>query len=123
MRKLKVLIADDSIALRYVLSDIIKRLGHEHFEVSNGQQAIDALEKEDFDVIFMDIEMPEMTGIEATHYIRTKMTPPKSEIKIIALTAYDQQFFRERYKDAAVNEILSKPYSPDKIKSLLELIV
>jgi CheY-like chemotaxis protein len=122
MKKLKVLIADDSKALQYVLADIINKLGHDHKEVSNGRQAIEALEREDFDVIFMDIEMPEMTGIEATHFIRTKMNFPKSDIKIIALTAYDPQLFSERYKDTAISEILSKPYSLDKIKNLLDLI-
>ena len=67
---MKILIVDDIFTNRLLLSELIKTLGHVSFQAENGKQAIDFLEKEEFDLILMDIEMPVMNGRESTEMIR-----------------------------------------------------
>ncbi|PID91572.1 MAG: hypothetical protein CSA96_07625, partial [Bacteroidetes bacterium] len=86
----------------------------------NGKEAIALLEKEEAHMIFMDIEMPVMNGIETTNYIRNKMPAPICGIPIIALTAHNPDIFFEDYSDVGFNELITKPYSIQKIKEKIE---
>ena len=73
------------------------------------------IEKYDFDIVLMDIEMPVMNGIEATRFIRNNLNSPKNNIPIIALTAHNPYQFFNDYKDVGFNELMTKPYSLEKI--------
>lgn len=85
---LRILIADDNEYNRMVVHETLHLMADLHtHEVHNGQEAIDALAKEDYDVILMDVQMPVMNGTDATKHIRSKMPAPKNKIPIIALTA------------------------------------
>ncbi|MCF8380871.1 MAG: response regulator [Bacteroidales bacterium] len=122
MTKLNILIVDDIFTNRLLLSELIKTLGHQSVQAENGQEAVNCLEKEDFDLILMDIEMPVMNGVETCQYIRTKMPSPKSVVTIVALTAHNPAIFFEDFSDAGFDELLTKPYSLDKLIELINNI-
>ena len=118
-----ILIVDDIFTNRLLLTEILKDLNFKITQASNGREAIEHLEKHDFDVILMDIEMPVMNGLETTIYIRNNMSPNKSKTPIIALTAHNPNLFFEDHKDVGFDELLTKPYSITKIKALIDLVL
>jgi CheY-like chemotaxis protein len=120
MSKFKVVIADDIFTNRLLLSEIITDLGHEYITVENGREAVDALSRNEVDLILMDIEMPIMNGLEATKYIREKLSAPKCNTPVVALTAHNPKIFFDDYKDVGFSQLLTKPYSVRKITELLE---
>lgn len=120
MSKFKVVIADDIFTNRLLLSEIIADLGHEFITVENGREAVDALMNNDVGLILMDIEMPIMNGLEATKHIREKLAAPKCDIPVVALTAHNPKIFFDDYKDVGFSQLLTKPYSVQKITDLLE---
>ncbi len=119
---MKILVVDDIIINRVLLTEILRMMGHEFFQAENGKQAIEAIKKNDFDLVFLDIEMPVMNGIETTIYIRQKLSSPKNKIPVIALTAHNPQLFWEEYKDIGFNKILTKPYSKEKLTAIMNEI-
>jgi CheY-like chemotaxis protein len=121
---MKILITDDIFTNRLLLSEIVEDLGHEHIEAENGKIAIESLmSNDDINLILMDIEMPVMNGIEATRHIRRMMTPPKNNIPIVALTAHNPRIFFDNYKDVGFDQLLTKPYSVQKIMNMLEAFI
>ncbi len=120
MKKYKVLLVDDIYVNRVLLSEIIREIGCEYKEASNGQQAIDTLKAtDDIDIVFMDIEMPTMNGFETTKYIREKLPARLNKIPIVAITAHDPTTFFEEYSDIGFNELITKPYSVEKISRVI----
>ncbi|MEZ5071702.1 MAG: response regulator [Bacteroidales bacterium] len=116
MEPLKILIVDDIYTNRYLLSELIKLTGNVVIMAENGKEAIDILEKDEVDMVFMDIEMPVMNGIETTNYIRKEMPAPLCSIPVIALTAHNPEIFFEDFADVGFDELITKPYSVEKIK-------
>ncbi len=114
---LRILVVDDIYTNRYLLSELIRLTGNEAIMVQNGREAIEILEKEQIDIIFMDLEMPVMNGIETTQYIRNEMASPLNAVPIIALTAHNPELFFEDYSDVGFDELVTKPYSVEKIKA------
>ncbi|MBN1596948.1 MAG: response regulator [Bacteroidales bacterium] len=123
MSKLTVVIADDIFTNRLLLSEIIEDLGHEFITVENGKEAVEALLKNDVDIVLMDIEMPVMNGLEATRHIREKLNRPKCDIPVVALTAHNPKIFFNDYKDVGFSQLLTKPYSVKKITELLDSFI
>ena len=116
---MKVLIVDDIYTNRLLLAEVLKSLDIEFDQVENGKEAIDAFEKIHYDLILMDIEMPVMNGLETTKFIREEMSHPKNRVMIVALTAHNPQLFFEDYQDVGFDQLLTKPYSLDKLSELL----
>ncbi len=116
MANLRILVVDDIYTNRYLLSELIKTTGNEVVLAENGEQAIEILEAEEIHMIFMDIEMPVMNGIETTQYIRNEMPSPKNGLPVIALTAHNPELFFEDYSDVGFDELITKPYSVEKIR-------
>lgn len=114
--KLRVLLAEDNLVNQKVAAAILKKIGHEMVVANNGWEAIEILQKENFDVILMDVQMPEMDGLVAAMEIR-KLPSEKSRIPIIALTANATMDDRQICMDVGMNGYLSKPI---KTKELLE---
>jgi CheY-like chemotaxis protein len=108
---LRILVVDDIYTNRYLLSELIKLTGHEAVQAEDGQQAIDILTSEEIHMVFMDIEMPVMNGVETTQYIRNELPSPLNAITVIALTAHNPELFFEDYSDAGFDELITKPYS------------
>jgi two-component system, response regulator, stage 0 sporulation protein F len=119
-KKYKLLIVDDIFVNRLLLKEIVKHISIQCFEAENGKQAIDIHIKEDVDIILMDIEMPVMNGLETTRYIREKLTPPKRDIPIIALTAHNPLTFFDDFNNVGFNQLMTKPYSVTKVLSLIQ---
>ena len=120
---MKILITDDIFTNRLLLSEIIEDLGHTHLEAENGKIAIEILmEHNDIDIVLMDIEMPVMNGIEAAKHIRESFESPRCNMPVIALTAHNPKIFFDDYKDVGFDQLLTKPYSVQKIMNLLESI-
>ncbi len=116
MSNMRILVVDDIYTNRYLLSELIKLTNNEAILAENGEEAIEILRNEEIHLIFMDIEMPVMNGIETTQYIRNEMSPPLNGIPIIALTAHNPELFFEDYSDVGFDELITKPYSIEKIK-------
>lgn len=122
MEKYNVLLVDDIFINRVLLTEIIQEIGSNYTEARNGKEAIELLEKEDFDIVFMDIEMPVMNGFETTRYIRKNFKPPKCTIPIVAITAHDPNSFFEEYSDVGFDELITKPYSVEKLRRIINLL-
>lgn len=119
-----ILIAEDERINRLALKKILEKSGYRILEAENGIEALKILETETPDCILMDIQMPEMDGIEATKYIRDKQKfGVKSLIPIIALTAYTMPEDREKICAAGLDDYISKPVNMDYlIKSISKFI-
>ncbi len=116
---MNILVVDDIFTNRLLLTELIRTIGHKSQQAQNGREAIELLEKEEFDMIFMDIEMPVMNGLKTTEFIRKNFPYPKNVIMIVALTAHNPSLFFEDFSDAGFDELLTKPYSLDKIIDLI----
>jgi len=119
MPEIKVLIVDDVLENRTLLSKVIEKLGYNYDLAENGKEAIEQLENGNFDIIFMDIKMPVMSGIEATKYIRANFPFPKNRVKIVAITAYKYKEFFDDFHDVGFNDIISKPYTIEKVSNII----
>lgn len=118
MAKLTVLVADDIFANQFLLASMLEEMECNIRTVSNGKEVLDAVAKEHFDVIFMDIEMPVMNGIEATKTL--KSDDNYKNIPVVALTAHNLEDFASEFGDAGFCDILEKPYSSEAIAELLD---
>jgi len=116
---LKILVVDDIYTNRYLLSELIKLTGNEVVLAENGQEAIDILKTEEIHMVFMDIEMPVMNGVETAQYIRNELPSPLNAITVIALTAHNPELFFEDYSEAGFDELITKPYSVEKIRAMI----
>ncbi len=111
--KKRVLVAEDVELNQFLAKHIMQSWGFEVTVAENGRKAVQALEENDFDLVLMDIQMPEMDGITATRCIRQLKDAKKANIPIIALTANALKGDSETYKKAGMNDYLSKPFSED----------
>ena len=105
---MQILLAEDNPVNQKVALRMLKRIGHEAEVAGNGVEVLEALEKKRFDVILMDMQMPEMDGLEATRQIVEKY-PENVRPYIIALTANAMHGDRERCLAAGMNDYVSKP--------------
>lgn len=108
--KIHILVAEDNLINQKVVANTLKRQGASTLIVNNGKEAIKELKEKHFDVILMDIQMPEMDGYEATSYIRNIL---KIDIPIIAMTADALKGEEERCLQAGMNGYISKPFEPE----------
>lgn len=110
---LEILLADDNDYNRLVVSETLRAYaGITPDEVTTGRQALMAVTRKRYDVILMDIRMPEMDGVEATRLIRTTLPSPASTIPVIAMTASLMADDAERCRAAGMDQFLSKPFRP-----------
>ena len=120
-RPLILLAEDDEMSIK-VGTRMLERQGCRVIAVEDGCKALHALEEYTFDMIFMDIQMPVMNGLEATKRIRESNTTYAS-IPIVALTSYAMAVDKERFLEAGMDEYISKPISMDRIASVLRQYV
>jgi signal transduction histidine kinase/ActR/RegA family two-component response regulator len=121
---LGILLAEDDPTNQAVAKRLLEKHGHKVTCTATGQEALDAMEAENFDLILMDVQMPDMDGIEATRRIRNdnsgKWDP---DIPIIAITAHAMAGDRERFMEAGMNHYLTKPLDLDELTSLLGRLI
>lgn len=116
---LHILLAEDNLINQRLANLILERQGHKLFVVNNGKKAVDAYRSHQFDVILMDVEMPEMDGLQAIAAIRVFEQTTGKHIPIIALTAHAIPGDKERCLEAGADRYLNKPI---RAQALLELI-
>jgi two-component system, sensor histidine kinase and response regulator len=108
-RSLKILLVEDNLINREVADRMLKKMGHAVTPATNGKEAVSLQEEGDFDLILMDVEMPEMDGVEATKIIREKESGTLRRIPIIALTAHAMTGHREGFLAAGMDGYIPKP--------------
>ena len=122
-RKLKILVVEDNMLNSQVVTSFLKRLGHTSDIASNGKLALEKLAAKNYDVVLMDIEMPEMDGIEATREIRNGNYKVKNpQIPIIALTAHALRDYEEKSYEVGMDSYLTKPIDIDRLTEVLQSI-
>jgi CheY-like chemotaxis protein len=114
---LSVLLVEDSLVNQKLAIGLLQKHGHEVVVAGNGKEAIAKLREQSFDVVLMDVEMPEMDGLEATAVIRTQERQAGGHIPIIAMTAHAMKGDRERCLEAGMDGYVSKPI---RARQLLE---
>jgi len=117
----RLLMAEDNQINQKLASMVFKRVGHELTIVSNGREAVEAAISGSYDVVFMDVQMPLMDGIEATREIKNQMG--ENSPLIIALTANAMPGDEERFLSAGMDHYLSKPIDLGKLKDLLTRLI
>ena len=123
-RKLKLLLADDNTTNQLVGIAFLERLGHAVTVVSDGKEALAALEREPFDAVFMDCQMPELDGYETTRRIRAGMTGETNRyVPVIALTAYAMASDRIKCLEAGMTDYISKPLRSGDVDAVLSKAV
>ena len=117
-RMLRILVAEDNIINQKLAATLLRKLGHEVDVARNGREALDQWKNGNLDMIFMDVQMPEMDGDEATVLIREREKAKQTgeHIPIIAMTAFAMSGDRERFMDAGMDDYLTKPVSSEVVE-------
>ena len=119
-KNLKILLAEDNVSSQKVALQILKRLGYRADVAANGIEVLQALERQPYDLVLMDVRMPEMNGLEATRIIRKQW--PDSKLAIIAVTAYALEGDREKCLEAGMDGYISKPVRIEDLAEQLNKI-
>ena len=120
---LKVLLAEDNAVNQRLVVRLLEKRGHRVAVAENGLEALAALKKEDFDLVLMDVQMPEMDGMEATAAIRKGEKRTGEHVAVIALTAHAMKGDREKCLAAGMDGYLTKPIRPQELDDALEACV
>jgi CheY-like chemotaxis protein len=117
---LRILLAEDNMLNQKVALRMLQRLGYEADVAINGLQALRAVEGQPYDVVLMDVQMPEMDGLEATRQIRSVQNGGRHQPYIIAMTAAAMELDREKCLQAGMNDFVSKPATLEDLQRALE---
>ena len=117
--RLRILLAEDTLVNQKLATRILEKAGHTVAVVANGHQAIATWQRETFDVVLMDVQMPELDGFEATAAIRKLESVRGTHTPIIAMTAHAMAGDRERCLDAGMDDYISKPLNVSKLHEIL----
>jgi PAS domain S-box-containing protein len=117
-RSLHILLAEDNKINQHFAIALLRKAGHTIEAVGNGHEAVDAVRRNDYDVVLMDVQMPELDGVQATQQIR-ELPPPKGDVPIIALTAHAMAGAKDHYLEAGMDDYVSKPIQPALLLSKL----
>ncbi len=115
---LRILVAEDNPVNQKIAALILKKMGYDAQIANDGRKVLEKLGEKFFDVVLMDVQMPEMDGFETTRKIRT-MFPPEAQPHIIAMTANAMQGDREKCLEAGMNDYLSKPVQVQELAAIL----
>ena len=121
-QSLRVLLAEDNQVNQRLAQAILERLGHRVTHAKTGREVLELWEKERFDLILMDIQMPEMGGVEATTIIREREAERGGHIPIVAMTAHAMAGDRERFLAAGMDEYISKPISQERLREVVRTL-
>ncbi|MFZ2472398.1 MAG: ATP-binding protein [Methanothrix sp.] len=116
--RLSILLAEDNLLNQRVILEMLNRLGYRADVAANGFEVLQALQRQRYNVILMDVRMPELSGLEATRQIR-KLWPDTQQPRIIAVTAYALEGDREKCIEAGMDDYISKPVKMDELDSTL----
>jgi signal transduction histidine kinase/CheY-like chemotaxis protein len=122
-RPLRILLAEDNTVNQRLVVRMLEKRGHQVQMVSTGQQALAALAQRPFDVVLMDVQMPEMDGLEATAIIRAQEQATGAHLPIIALTAHAMKGDQEKCLAAGMDAYVSKPMKADELYATIDRLV
>ena len=120
---LRVLVAEDDRINRVFISHLLNRLGHEPTLVSDGKQVLEKLREYPFDVVLMDVQMPNMNGVEATEAIRASQWAAWQSLPIVAMTAYVGPEHEAEFATAGMNATVTKPLDATDLERTLARVV
>jgi two-component system, sensor histidine kinase and response regulator len=118
-RRLHILLAEDNAINQHVVLRMLEREGHTVVMVSNGQEALAALEQESFDLVLMDVQMSQMGGFETTAVIRAREQQTGAHVPIVALTAHAMRGDRERCLAAGMDDYVTKPIDARQLYNVI----
>ena len=121
--RLRVLVADDNYINQKVVASLLENMGHRADVVGNGREALEAFILVPYDVVLMDLQMPELNGCEACRRIRALATETGRRTSIIAVTAHAMKGDREKYLAEGFDAYVSKPINPAELRSVMNSIV
>jgi len=119
-RSLRVLLAEDNVVNQRLAVRLLEKRGHTVRVASNGQEALQALEEQPFDLVLMDVEMPEMGGFEATGIIRDREKKTGEHLPIIAMTAHAMKGDRERCLAVGMDHYVAKPINAQELAQVMQ---
>ena len=119
-RTMRILVAEDNLVNQRLALRLLEKRGHRVVVASNGREALAALEEDTFDLVLMDIQMPEMDGMEATAKIREKENLTGRHQPVVALTAHAMKGDQELCLAAGMDDYLTKPIRPQELDKLLD---
>jgi two-component system sensor histidine kinase/response regulator len=117
---LRILIAEDNPVNQMVLTRMLEKRGHSVKVAANGRLALVAVEDDSYDLLLMDVQMPEMDGMEATRVLRERESKTGSHLTVVGVTAHAMAGDRERCLQAGMDGYLSKPIRPTELDELLD---
>ncbi|MCZ0754280.1 response regulator transcription factor [Anoxybacillus sp. J5B_2022] len=117
----KILLAEDEEVLRMLVFDTLEDEGYDIDEACDGQEAIELIKENDYDLILLDYMMPIYTGLEVIQQVRS--IPEKKHVKIMMLSAKSQQADQQRVLEAGADYFMAKPYSPIELVKRIEEIL
>ena len=120
---LRVLLAEDNIVNQQLALGVLENHGHHVRVVSTGSQAVEAVQSEEFDLVLMDVQMPEMDGVSATRAIRKRECETGSHVPIIAMTAHAMVEDRDRCLDAGMDEYIAKPIRSSQLLATVATVM
>jgi CheY-like chemotaxis protein/HPt (histidine-containing phosphotransfer) domain-containing protein len=119
-RRLRVLLAEDSPVNQKVALQLLERMGHETVVAGDGREALDALAREQFDLVLMDVQMPELDGLTATRLLRQRERKEGGHVPVVAMTANAMKGDRERCLAAGMDGYLAKPIRAEQFQAAVE---
>jgi CheY-like chemotaxis protein len=120
-RRIRILVAEDNVVNQKVALRILEKLGYRADAVADGKEALAALETLPYDLVLMDVQMPEMDGFEATGVIRDPRSKVRRhDIPVIAMTAHAMRGDREKCLEAGMDDYISKPVTALALNEILE---
>jgi two-component system, sensor histidine kinase and response regulator len=117
---LRILLAEDNLVNQRLAARLLEKRGHHVVVAGNGHEALAAFEKESFDLVLMDLQMPEMDGLAATAELRKNEKTTGQRVPIVALTAHAMKGDREKCLDAGMDGYLTKPIRPQELDQVLD---
>ena len=118
-RTLQVLLAEDNRINQKLAVALLEKQGHQVTVVSDGEAAVEIVASQDFDAVFMDVQMPKMDGLTATQLIRQRAKTGSKHLPIIAMTAHAMTGDRQRCLDAGMDDYIAKPMRVSKLNEVL----
>ncbi len=119
---LRLLLTEDNLVNQRLAMRLLEKRGHSVVIVGNGREAVEILHQQSFDVVLMDVQMPEMDGFEATKLIRARERDTGGHVPIVAMTAHAMKGDRERCLEVGMDGYISKPLNPTELFEAVESV-
>lgn len=122
-KPLKILLAEDNLVNQRLAAKLLEKLGHAVVVSKNGREALERLNQASFDLVFMDVQMPEMDGFRATAIIRERERSAGNHLPIVAMTAHALSGDRERCLEAGMDDYVAKPVQASQLQDAIERVM